>query len=235
MLELLGVLGLLGVLSILGVLELVKSEHPQPQGPARPLEVAQPGGLGVLWGGCGPCPAAAVEGCRRGGVVYRKPFGSGRVSGTGLPGPPGSARLGETTGRSRLISPSLPGQAQEAPGALAQPCRVPPGPPRPAPTSPHPIPCHPNPSFPDASLGSHVPKSGAQSQAADFGNGSRIQSQTRCGLCPRWAQALAGDPGPPSVPVRCRVGQGHARPRGHSHAKACQLLPRSWEGIPLGK
>lgn len=107
-------------------------------------------------GVCGPCPHGAVPAERsagwRGGCL-QETFGSGRVSGTGLPGPPGSARVGEATGRSRLISPSPPGQAQEAPGALAPPCRVPPprspGSPQPGthhpaagiggPTSPNPI------------------------------------------------------------------------------------------------
>lgn len=93
-------------------------------------------GSGVPWGAVVPVPPPRQG---RGGCL-QEALASGRVSGTGLPGPPGSARLGEATGRSRLISPSPPGQAQEAPGALAQPCRVPPGHPQHprAPIPPHP-------------------------------------------------------------------------------------------------
>lgn len=224
-------LGLLGMLGILGLLELVKSQSPQPQGPARPLEVAQPGGLWVLWGAAVPVPPQRGGLAAGGGGCLQETLGSGRVSGTGLPGPPGSARLGEATGRSRLISPSPPGQAQEAPGALAPPCRVLPGPPGPAPSTHQPPP---HPTHPSLGCGSHVPKSGAQSQAAALGNGGGIRSQAWCGICPGWAQALAPEPGPP----RCQCGAGWAGVTpGHASAhtpKPASSCPAPGRAFPSG-
>uniref|UniRef100_A0A8C5UE24 EMI domain-containing protein n=1 Tax=Malurus cyaneus samueli TaxID=2593467 RepID=A0A8C5UE24_9PASS len=54
------------------------------------------------------------------------------------------------------------------------------------------------------------------------------------GFAPGGHQPWHRSPGP-WVPARWRVGRGRSRPSGRSHARACPLLPRSWEGIPLGK
>lgn len=66
-----------------------------------------------------PTIPSQQAGCR--GGCLQEIFGSGRVSGTGLPGPPGSARVGEATGRSCLISPSLPAKPRKPPAPWHHP------------------------------------------------------------------------------------------------------------------
>lgn len=163
-----------------------------------------------------------------GGVVYRKPLAlavSPAPDCRDLPVPLGSVRRRAEAASFPL---PLPAKPRKPPAPWHHPAvssRDPPGQ-HPAPTASHPS--LPGMRIPRAQVGGTKP-SGCSWEWGWDSEPSLVWDLPRVGTSPGPRARTA------SVPVRCRVGRGHARPRERSHAKACQLLPRSWEGIPLGK
>lgn len=114
----LGCKGAVAFWSSLGVLMAGGGLAPSPRLCLRPGSSGDNGTQRPAAGGCSPYLSlwSLSRWGWRGGCL-QEIFGAGGVSGTGLPGPPGSAQLRTLTGRSCLISPSPPGLAQADPVA----------------------------------------------------------------------------------------------------------------------
>lgn len=112
----LGCKGAVAFWSSLGVLMAGGGLAPSPRLCLRPGSSGDNGTQRPAAGGCSPYLSlwSLSRWGWRGGCL-QEIFGAGGVSGTGLPGPPGSAQLRTLTGRSCLISPSPPGLAQADP------------------------------------------------------------------------------------------------------------------------